>query len=58
MLMSVSVCVSVCVSVVDEASSRLVVERSRIVFKSLFIHRGKINTDSHTVSPHIYTNLQ
>ena len=54
MLMSVSVCVSV----VDEASSRLVVERSRIVFKSLFIHRGKINTDSHTVSPHIYTNLQ
>ena len=54
MLMSVSVCVSV----LDEASSRLVVERRNNCLQSLFIHRGKINTDSHTVSPHIYTNLQ
>ena len=53
MLMSVSVCVSV----VAEASSRWL-KGGTIVFRSLFIHRGKINTDSHTVSPHIYTNLQ
>ena len=37
MLMSVSVCVSVCVSVVDEASSRLVVERRNNCLQK-FIH--------------------